>query len=198
MVKIRHMANTFRKIYKKTGNSGSSSDYQLVGNVGVNGVELDIMKGATSSTDGEIGLVPKPTSSDIKMVLKSDGTWGPIFPVGAIYLSATNTNPSEYFGGTWERIADGRFLVGVDLDDDEFGGYSWIGGERTHTLTSNEIPSHAHQWKIRERKIATSSGSDILLGIGSDKSYWTTSAGGGEAHNNLPPFFAVYIWRRTA
>ena len=64
------MANTFRKVYKKTGNSGTSSDYQLVGNIGVNGVELDIMKGATSSADGEIGLVPKPTSSDIKMVLK--------------------------------------------------------------------------------------------------------------------------------
>ena len=55
------LANTFRKIYKKTGNSGSSSDYQLVGNIGVNGVELDIMKGASSSTDGELGLVPKPT-----------------------------------------------------------------------------------------------------------------------------------------
>ena len=42
------MANTFRKVYRKTGNSGSASDYQLVGNVGVDGVELDIMKGATS------------------------------------------------------------------------------------------------------------------------------------------------------
>ena len=53
------LANTFRKIYKKTGSSGTSSDYQLVGNVGVNGVELDIMQGASSSVDGEIGLVPK-------------------------------------------------------------------------------------------------------------------------------------------
>ena len=55
------MANTFRKIYKRTGSSGTAADYQLVGNVGVNGVELDIMKGATSSSSGEIGLVPKPT-----------------------------------------------------------------------------------------------------------------------------------------
>ena len=47
------MANTFRKVYKKTGNSGSSSDYQLVGNIGVNGVELDIMKGAASSSAGD-------------------------------------------------------------------------------------------------------------------------------------------------
>ena len=56
------MANTFRKVYKKTGNLGTSSDYQLVGNIGVNGVELDIMKGASYSTAGEIGLVPKPTT----------------------------------------------------------------------------------------------------------------------------------------
>ena len=63
------LANTFRKIYKKTGNSGSSSDYQLVGNIGVNGVELDIMKGATSEADGEIGLVPKPTSGSSERYL---------------------------------------------------------------------------------------------------------------------------------
>ena len=69
MVKIRHMANTFRKIYKKTGNSGSSSDYSLVGNVGVDGVELDIMKGASSSSNGEIGLVPKPTSGQENYIL---------------------------------------------------------------------------------------------------------------------------------
>ena len=69
------MANTFRKIYKKTGNSGSSGDYQLVGNVGVNGVELDIMKGATSSVDGQIGLVPKPTSGQENYILTGDGLW---------------------------------------------------------------------------------------------------------------------------
>lgn len=72
-VKIRLMANTFRKIYKKTGNSGSSSDYELVGNIGVNGVELDIMQGASSGADGEIGLVPKPTSGQQNMVLTGDG-----------------------------------------------------------------------------------------------------------------------------
>ena len=69
------MANTFRKIYKKTGSSGSSSDYTLVGNVGVNGVELDIMKGASSSADGEIGLVPKPTSGQQDHLLSGDGVW---------------------------------------------------------------------------------------------------------------------------
>ena len=69
------MANTFRKVYKKTGNSGTSSDYQLVGNIGVNGVELNIMKGASSSISGEIGLVPKPLSGQENSLLVGDGTW---------------------------------------------------------------------------------------------------------------------------
>ena len=69
------MANTFRKVYKKTGSSGTSSDYQLVGNVGVNGVELDIMQGASSSIDGEIGLVPKPVSGEEDYVLTGSAEW---------------------------------------------------------------------------------------------------------------------------
>ena len=88
------MANTFRKIYKKTGNSGSSSDYQLVGNVGVNGVELDIMKGATLSSEGEIGLVPKPPILEDEdaidgkwhaKYLASDGQWVEPTPFGIIW-----------------------------------------------------------------------------------------------------------------
>ena len=69
------MANTFRKIYKKTGNAGTSADYTLVGNIGVDGVELDIMKGASEEADGELGLVPKPVAGNFNRYLASDGTW---------------------------------------------------------------------------------------------------------------------------
>ena len=69
------MANTFRKVYKKTGNNGNDSDYELIANVGVNGVDLDIMKGATSSAAGEIGLVPKPAAGASNRYLRCDGTW---------------------------------------------------------------------------------------------------------------------------
>ena len=75
MVKFRHMANTFRKVYKKTGNNGNESDYQLIANVGVNGVDLDIMQGATEEVEGEIGLVPKPVAGNFNRYLASDGTW---------------------------------------------------------------------------------------------------------------------------
>ena len=192
------MANTFRKIYKKTGSSGTSSDYTLIGNVGVNGVELDIMKGASSSAVGEIGLVPKPTKETVSMVLKSNGEWQSIFPVGAIYLSATNNDPSLYFGGTWERISKGRFLVGVDEDDDEFGGYGWYGGEKEVKLDSNSMPVHGHKWNVTEKPASLSGYGTTVLTLGSATSYWTNNAGGGASHNNLPPFWSVYIWRRTA
>lgn len=72
---MKNVANTFRKIYKKTGNSGSSSDYQLVGNVGVDGVELDIMKGASSENDGEIGLITKPLTGQQDYILTGSGNW---------------------------------------------------------------------------------------------------------------------------
>ena len=72
---MKNVANTFRKIYKKTGNSGSDADYELIANVGVNGIDLDLMKGATTELDGEIGLVPKPSAGTINRYLRCDGTW---------------------------------------------------------------------------------------------------------------------------
>lgn len=87
------MANTFRKVYKKTGNNGNESDYQLIANVGVNGVDLDIMKGATTEADGELGLVPKPVSGKSNRYLSSDGTWKTIsysnVPKSVINIPAT-------------------------------------------------------------------------------------------------------------
>ena len=100
------MANTFRKIYKKTGNSGSSSDYQLVGNVGVDGVELDIMKGVSSSTDGEIGLVPKPTKGQENNLLQGNGTW--VSPENILKATSLigNTDISEIGDGSVTGILD--------------------------------------------------------------------------------------------
>ena len=89
------MANTFRKIYKKTGSSGTSSDYQLIANVGVNGVDLDIMKGATGSANGEMGLVPKPTKGQENYVLTGGGTFDSI---GNILTNANYDNYNKRVG----------------------------------------------------------------------------------------------------
>ena len=72
------MANTFRKVYKKSYTPGGNATYELVRTVGVNDVELDLMKGCTHINDGELGLVPKPVAGQEGSYLRGDGTWNEI------------------------------------------------------------------------------------------------------------------------
>ena len=67
-----------------------------------------------------------------------------IYPVGSIYMSVNATNPSDLFGGTWERWGSGRTPVGVDVNDSDFASSELTGGEKVHVLTSDELASHAH------------------------------------------------------
>jgi microcystin-dependent protein len=67
-----------------------------------------------------------------------------VYPVGSIYISVLNTNPNAFFGGTWVSFGTGRTLVGVDTGQTEFDTVEETGGAKTHTLTTNEMPSHTH------------------------------------------------------
>jgi len=66
-----------------------------------------------------------------------------IYPVGSIYISSNSTNPGTLFGGTWEAYAQGRTLIGNGTSDQAFNAGA-TGGSSTHTLTTNEMPSHTH------------------------------------------------------
>lgn len=66
---------TFTEIYKKTGTAGTAADYEVVAKVGVGGVPLAVMKGASSSAAGVQGLVPAPASGNQAKYLRGDGTW---------------------------------------------------------------------------------------------------------------------------
>lgn len=113
------------------------------------------------------------------------------YPIGAVYISFVSTSPASLFGGEWAQIKD-RFLVGV--------GSSYAagdtGGEATHKLTVNELPSHSHNYFYP----GNASGTEWYGASGTAKGNTTATAavGGGAAHENRPPYFAVYIWRRTA
>lgn len=125
---------------------------------------------------------------------------GDVYPVGAIYMSATATNPGTLFGfGTWEQIKD-TFLLAAGTTY-EAGS---TGGEAEVTLTESEIPAHRH--KIAYPNNGGEYG-DAAIGYPSNsgiKKTWaaemckTESVGGGAAHNNMPPYLAVYVWKRTA
>lgn len=124
----------------------------------------------------------------------------PYFPIGSIYLSINNINPSKWFDGTWELIAQGRTLVGVDTNDSDFNEPKKTGGAKTHTLSVDEMPAHQHN---QNGSVANSSGySNMSLAgnsyTGGETGHKTSKVGGGQAHNNLQPYFTCYIWCRTA
>lgn len=120
------------------------------------------------------------------------------YPIGAIYLSINSTNPTKLFGGTWEQIAQGRTLVGVDTSQTEFNTVKKTGGEKTHKLTINEMPSHSHHFFRGTDGTSYFGVTGKEPNNGSPYQVDTSSAGGGQAHNNLQPYYTCYIWLRTA
>lgn len=67
------------------------------------------------------------------------------YPVGAIFMSTIATDPRTQLGiGTWQAWGTGRVPVGVDTSQTEFNTVGKTGGEKTHTLTEEEMPRHTH------------------------------------------------------
>lgn len=139
---------------------------------------------------------------------------GTIYPVGSIYMSMNSTNPSTLFGGEWEQIKDTFLLACGDVYAD-----STTGGEAEHVLTTSEMPSHNHKHNpldntaiaptfkngtgFRTHKISNAtSGHNVFSAQDMDSLVWATSVtdrtGSGEAHNNMPPYMTVYMWKRIA
>ena len=120
-------------------------------------------------------------------------------PIGSIYSSTAATSPADLFGGTWERIK-GAFIWGIE--DGEQAGIT--GGEATHTLTVNEMPSHSHYQKRHwgssgSANQAYTQGAEFTDAYAYDSQIDTThSTGGNQPHNNMPPYYGAYVWRRTA
>lgn len=140
-----------------------------------------------------------------------------MYPVGSIYISVNSTNPKTLFGGTWSRIQDTFLLAAGTV----YSAGS-TGGEAEHTLTVDEMPSHGHSGSTNR----TGSHYHSFAGRSSNGSYgpsaesfassddartiYTENAGihshtvtidntGGDgAHNNMPPYLAVYVWERTS
>lgn len=122
-----------------------------------------------------------------------------LYPVGSVYMSMNSTNPSSLFGGSWTQTAQGRMIVGVDSGDTDFNASMKTGGEKTHTLTINEMPSHSHKSTtyggVEGFSYKPDSAGANASAIGNNP---TNSVGGGAAHNNMSPYVTAYIWRRTA
>ena len=122
-----------------------------------------------------------------------------LYPIGSIYMSVTYFDPATVFGGIWERIQD-TFLLAAG------SSYSAgaTGGEATHKLTVSEMPSHTHtSYGVNDGASVSTMQGNYPVRIYQDRAgNWTTNAsnatGGNAAHNNMPPYLAVYMWQRIA
>ncbi len=114
------------------------------------------------------------------------------YPVGSIYIAYNHTDPKTLFGGTWTRITN-AFLWATTST----GTIGQTGGEQTVTLTEEQLPSHSHGSVYSQHAAGTKSQAWYTT-AGSSLAYGVVETGGGAAHNNMPPYIQVSVWRRTA
>ena len=147
--------------------------------------------------------VPSGETTVTKEIALLEDIANALYPVGSIYMSVNNTNPSTLFGGTWEAWGAGKVPVGVDTNDANFATVEKTGGEKQHTLTIAEMPAHNHTIPCTP---TANDGSEPTYqaaqvnaeATGNHNSIVAVSSGGGSPHNNLQPYITCYMWKRTA
>lgn len=115
-----------------------------------------------------------------------------VFPIGSTYITQNTTNPNSILGfGTWERLK-GKICLGLDEDDSNMNVIGKTGGEKKHVLTQSEAPSNT---------VFSDGGEGNVWAPGKWDTYngYTLKDGGGEAHNNMPPYEVVgFMWIRRS
>lgn len=148
-----------------------------------------------------------------------------IYPIGSIYLSVNSTSPATLFGGSWTQLKD-RFLLGSGSTyssgatggaathklsvaempshahdtpffnnmtnngemKSDFIGVFGKGVTASQALKDTGQTSTMEMWWINQTNTAE----------GNEWAYLTSAKGSGSAHNNMPPYLVVYMWKRTA
>lgn len=164
--------------------TSASTAFTLM-NWGQDGTSMGIGKVAEAANTLQIAL-------ETEFIGKVKGSiFDAVWPVGSIYLAYNHTNPATLFGGSWTRITN-AFLWATTAG----GTIGLTGGEREVTLTVDQIPAHDHGGTYTNAGTARTHA--WLASGGSSMGYDTVETGGGAAHNNMPPYIQVSVWRRTA
>ena len=144
------------------------------------------------------------------------------YPIGRIVEFYDNSDHSNYLGFTWQRCMVGKTPVGIDTNDSDFNTIGKTGGEKTHKLTTTEIPKHNHGQHTAQgnthfhyQAIAYANGVFSMTGTetasptgtpytsGGDRlnfnySHTHENVGGDGAHNNLQPYEVISYWKRIS
>lgn len=119
------------------------------------------------------------------------------------YVSPEDDDPAAIFGGDWARI-EGQFVFGCDASH----ASGSAGGQENVTLTVNQIPAHSHDTTVRLKWQDTATSQNALntswasqsgnLRVLTAPQPATSSVGGGQSHENMPPYLAMYMWYRIS
>lgn len=142
----------------------------------------------------------------------------PYYPVGSVYISVNNTNPTTYFGGTWEQIKD-RFLLccgstysagstGGSTTHQHKYGFQYGGYYRDVALEQNGnsgLLNYSNSSDFSLTGGGSSAGSYTAeINNGSESAMKSTSmshyrmTANTSATSTLPPYLAVYVWKRVS
>lgn len=140
-----------------------------------------------------------------------------MYPVGSIYISSNSTSPASFIGGSWINLGasgyTGYTLVAADPSADSIARFypGKTGGKLSVALAIDEMPSHRHSiayyqsegagsgWALTRHGTSDNRNASVnLSGYTGGTGASLTSAGTTEAHENMPPYYVVYMWRRTA
>lgn len=119
------------------------------------------------------------------------------FPINKVEVFFDDLDHSSFLGYTWEMISQGKFPIGLDTSDTDFNSIGKTGGEKTHTLTINEMPSHKHNMHYGTTAGGDGTGYIYSNSVGTGPAAMDAE-GGDKAHNNVPPYIVMAFWKRVA
>lgn len=129
-----------------------------------------------------------------------------IWPVGSIYISDKNTNPSNYFGGTWVQLKNHFLYAGSSFSSGNGTGTA----TNSHVLTVAELPNHNHYFQSsdgtwHDATVDRSHTTTWGASYSESGDYKINSSVGqkcdgakGQGHTHNIPYQSVFVWRRTA
>ena len=208
-------------IYQTTGQNTDGAMSQKATTDALNGKVPTTRKVNNKALSTDITL----SAGDLGAITKSN-LLDFVYPVGSIYMSVNSASPQSFLGGTWERIQD-KFLLsaGSTYESGTTGGeathtlttsempiHTHIQNEHTHsqmvhshgigtgcidinskwTSSARGVPVFANDYTSNKKYTDYSNGTNVAT------TATNQDTGGGQAHNNMPPYLAVYMWKRTA
>ena len=113
-------------------------------------------------------------------------------PIGLVAIWGKPAN--EPIPEGWREYVPlrGRMPIGYDSSDTDFGRIGAEGGEKVHTLTIEEMPSHNHSISFNKTQDDQGFGThEDEFSIGTANLAQTTYEGGDQPHNNMPPYRVI-------